>query len=37
MTKTETIKEHCKQLKLTGLSAHLENTIAEPKRTKQTI
>ena len=32
MTKTETIKEHCKQLKLTALSAHLENTIAEAEK-----
>jgi DNA replication protein DnaC len=32
MTKTETIKSYCKQLKLTALASHLDNTIAEGEK-----
>ena len=34
MTKTEQIKEHCKQLKLTALASQLENTIAEAEKSQ---
>lgn len=32
MTKTETIKTYCKQLKLTALASHLDSTIAEGEK-----
>ena len=32
MTKTEMIKEHCKQLNLTALAANLDSTIAEAEK-----
>ena len=32
MTKTEQIKQHCKQLKLTALASQLETTIAEAEK-----
>jgi len=34
MTKTETIKNHCKQLNLSALSAHFDETITEAQNQK---